>query len=94
MTSLQKTIVTASLALLAGAGIYEAKQAQQLRTQNLALEQQQAPKAEPIQSLQNAGDDPANGLASLREENARLRTNQDELLKLRGEVAALSGAGG
>ncbi len=89
MTTLQKTIVTASLALLAGAGIYEARQAQQLRTQNLALEQQQTPKTEPIQPLPTAGDDPANGLASLREENARLRTNQDELLKLRGEVAAL-----
>lgn len=88
MTTLQKTMITATLAVFAGAGIYEARQATQLREQNQKLEQQQAPMAEQNQHLQNA-DDPANGLASLREENAQLKSNQTELLKLRGEVDTL-----
>jgi hypothetical protein len=40
MTTLQKTLVTAAVAVLAGAGIYEARQASQLRKQNRALQQQ------------------------------------------------------
>ena len=92
MTTLQKTMITATLAVFAGAGIYEARQATQLREQNQKLEQQQAPMAEQNQHLQNA-DDPANSLASLREENAQLKSNQTELLKLRGEVDALSKPG-
>jgi RNA polymerase sigma factor (sigma-70 family) len=40
MTSLQKTLVIASVGVLAGAGIYEARQASQLREQNQALRRQ------------------------------------------------------
>lgn len=49
MTTLQKTLVTATVAVLAGAGIYEARQAAQLRDQVQTLQQQQAPLAEQIQ---------------------------------------------
>src|ERR1017187_7865906 len=42
MTTLQKIIVTATVATLAGAGIYEAHQNAKLREQNQSLEQQQA----------------------------------------------------
>lgn len=52
MTALQKTIVTATIAVLAGAGIYEARQAAQLRGQVQTLEQQQGHLAEQIQQLQ------------------------------------------
>lgn len=89
MTTIQKTVVTITLATFAGAGVYEAHQAQQLRTQNRALKQQQASMAQPFLPAPNAGDDTANGLANLREENEQLKSNQTELLKLRGEVAAL-----
>lgn len=39
MTTLQKTLVTATVAVLAGAGIYEVRQVSQLREQNQALQQ-------------------------------------------------------
>jgi RNA polymerase sigma factor (sigma-70 family) len=89
MTTIQKTIVAVTVVTLAGAGIFEARQATQLRKQNQTLEQQQAPLAEQLQRLQNAPDAAASGLASLRQENEQLKSNQTELLKLRGEVAAL-----
>jgi len=89
MTTIQKTIVAITLATLAGAGVYEARQSSQLKKQNQALEQQQAPLVEQLQHLQNTPDDAANNLASLRQENGQLKSNQTELLKLRGKVGAL-----
>ncbi len=92
MTTLQKTFVTATVAVLAGAGIYEARQAAQLREQNQTLQQQQAPLAEQIQQLQNSFANATNRLADLAAENLRLKSNpnQTELLKLRGEVTRLN----
>jgi RNA polymerase sigma factor (sigma-70 family) len=91
MTTLQKTLVTATLAVVAGAGIYEAHQATQLRRQNQTLQQEQAPLAEQIQKLQRERDEATNRLAELFAENARLKShsNENELLKLRGEVGVL-----
>jgi RNA polymerase sigma factor (sigma-70 family) len=91
MTPLQKTLVTATVAVLAGAGIYEARQASQLREQNQTLQQQQAPLTEHIQRLQRERDDATNRLAALQAEEARLKSdpNQNELLRLRGEVGLL-----
>jgi hypothetical protein len=91
MTTLQKTLVTATLAVLAGAGIYEARQAAQLRDQVQMLQQQQAPLAEQIQQLQKEHDIATNRLAGLLAENSRLKSNPErsELLKLRGEVTRL-----
>jgi hypothetical protein len=94
MTTLQKTLVTATLAVLAGAGIYEARQAAQLRDQVQTLQQQQAPLTEQIQQLQKERDTATNRLAGLLVENSRLKSNpnQSELLKLRGEVSVLKNA--
>ncbi|MDD5140064.1 MAG: sigma-70 family RNA polymerase sigma factor [Verrucomicrobiales bacterium] len=91
MTTLQKTLVTATVAVLAGAGIYEARQAAQLRELNQTLQQQQAPLAEQIQQLQREHDDATNRLTSLLAENNQLKSNpnQTELWKLRGEVTRL-----
>jgi RNA polymerase sigma factor (sigma-70 family) len=91
MTTLQKTVVTATVAVLAGAGIYEARQASQLRGQVQMLQQQQAPLAGQVQQLQRERDDATNQLAGLLAENSRLQSNptQTELLKLRGEVGVL-----
>lgn len=63
MTALQKPLVTATLAALAGAGIYEARQASQLRDRVQTLQQQQAPLAEQIQQVQQERDDATNRLA-------------------------------
>lgn len=89
MTALQKTIVTATIAILAGAGIYEARQAAQLRDQVQTLQQNQAPMAAQIQQLQSERDDATNRVVLLREELGKAKSNNSELLKLRGEVGML-----
>jgi RNA polymerase sigma factor (sigma-70 family) len=89
MTALQKTIVTATIAVLAGAGIYEARQAAQLREQVLTFRQQQAPLTEQIMQLQRERDDATNQAAALRDDTERLNRNTGELLRLRGEVGVL-----
>jgi len=93
MTTLQKTVVTAALAAV-GTGIFEAHQAAQLREQNQALQQQQTTLAGQIQQLQGERDGATNQLAGLLAENAQLKSNENEneLLKLRGEVTRLENA--
>lgn len=88
MTTLQKALITVTLAALAGAGIYEARQAAQLRQQNQTLQQQQAPLARQNQELRGRLEEATNRLAGLLAENARLKSNpnQAELLKLRGQA--------
>ena len=89
MTTLQKTVITATLAVFAGFGIYEARQASQLREQNQTLQQERAPMAEQMTNLQKEYDDATNRLAALRDDNERLNRNTAELLKLRNEVTQL-----
>jgi RNA polymerase sigma factor (sigma-70 family) len=91
MTTLQKTLVTATVAILAAAGIYEARQAAQLREQNQTLQQQQAASAEQIEQLQNNLADATNRLANApgAEPGLKSNPNPNELLKLRGEVGVL-----
>jgi hypothetical protein len=91
MTTLQKTLIAVTVAVLAGAGVYESRQAAQLREQNQSLQQQQAPSGEQVQQLQHELDAATNRLAGLLAENSRLKSspNQNELLKLRGEVGQL-----
>ena len=91
MTTLQKTIIGTALAIVAGTGIFEARQVSQLREQNQMLQQQQAPFAKQIQQLQRERDDATSQLAGLLAENAQLKSNsnENELLKLRGEVSLL-----
>jgi len=89
MTTLQKTLVTVTVAVLAGAGIYEARQAAQLREQNQTLERAQAPLAAQIAQLKSDNENlshrvaQANGSPTLSSERLR------ELLRLRGEVGVL-----
>ena len=93
MTTLQKTIVTATVAVLAGTGIYEARQAAQLRDQVQTLRQQQTPMAEQIRQLQQERDEATNQLAGLLAESAQLKSNaiqnKRETLKLRSETTQL-----
>ena len=94
MTTIQKTIVTATLAILAGAGIYEARQASQSRDQVQALQQQQGLLAGQLRQLQGERDAATNRLALLAEGMASTKSNNTELLKLRGEVTRLRAAAG
>ncbi|HEX4645654.1 MAG TPA: sigma-70 family RNA polymerase sigma factor [Verrucomicrobiae bacterium] len=93
MTTLQKAIVAATVAALTGAGIYEAREASQLREQNQTLQKQQAPLAEQIQQLQRERDEITNRLPLMAEEISNSKKNNDELLKLRGEVGVLQRQG-
>jgi RNA polymerase sigma factor (sigma-70 family) len=89
LTAFQKTFATATVAVLAGAGIYEAGQAARLRDRVQALEKEQAPLTEQILKLQNSFAGATNRLAELLAENSRLKSNQRAaaLLELPGEAA-------
>src|SRR5207245_6631214 len=89
MTTLQKTLIAATLVAAACTGIYEARQASTLRNQNQLLQQQQAPVAAQTEQLQREKDEALRQLASLRQELQRLNQNTAELLKLRSEVGRL-----
>lgn len=92
MTTLQKTIIGATLAAAVGTGVYEAQQASTFRTQVQTLQQQQSPLTEQVQQLQQERDDATNKLARLQTEVERLDRNNAELLKLRAEVTRLRSA--
>lgn len=64
MTTIQKALLTATV-VMAGAGVYEAHQASQLRKQLLALQQQQGPVAARIQQLERERNDALRRLARL-----------------------------
>jgi len=89
MTRLQKSLITGTIALVVGAGIYETHQTSVLRDQVQKLQQEQTPMAEQILKLQRERDDATNQLAVLRNDNERLGRSTAELLRLRGEVARL-----
>lgn len=89
MTTLQKTLVTVTVAVLAGAGIYEARQAVNARAEAQTLRQQQALQEEQVHQLQIELDSARSRVAALNEELARSPRDNAELLKLRGEISAL-----
>lgn len=89
MTTLQKVIVASTIAIVAGAGLYQAHRASQLRDQVQQLQQQQGPLADQIRQLQQERDDATNRVAGLRDELAAVKKNPNEVVKLRGEVGRL-----
>ncbi len=100
MTTFQKTLVTATVAVLAGAGIYEAHQAAQLRDQVRRLEQQQAPLREQLQQLQAGLPTATDHIATatpdsneeLKAEVLRLRGLANRAQSAEAELAALKSA--
>ena len=68
MTTIQKSIIAATVVAAVGTGIYQAHQASTLRAEVQTLEGRQAPLAEHIQQLQRERDDATNRLASLAQE--------------------------
>ncbi len=91
MTTLQKALLTATIAIVGGAGLYEAYQVARLRGQLEALQQQQAPLKNQLQLLQRERQEAGDRLAAVLAAPPRSRTdsNQSELLRLRAEVARL-----
>ena len=86
MTTLQKTLITAALAVFAGTGIYEAHQASQLRDQVQTLQQQQAPLAEQLAKLQAENKQLSNLVAQAKDQKSLSQAQLNELLKLRGQT--------
>jgi len=84
MTLIQKTIVTAALVITVGAGIFEAHENSQLRAQYRNLQAQQAPLLGQIQALEWERDGATNRLATMAEEIAKNKSDNQELLRLRG----------
>jgi hypothetical protein len=91
MTTLQKSIIVAALAIAAGTGIYVARQNSELQVRIQALNRQQGPLIAQLQKLQQDYVAATNELAALQAENARWESgsNEMELLRLRGEVTRL-----
>ena len=91
MTTFQKIAVTAALTAAVGAGLYQAIQAHAARAEVQTLQQLQAPVVGQMNKLQKQFAGATNRLADLLAENAQLKSNsnQNELLKLRGQVGVL-----
>ncbi len=89
MTTLQKTLIAATLATVVGTGVYEIQQTSTLRNQVQALQQQQAPLAAQVEELTRERDEALSQLTALREESDVRERNAGELLKLRAEVTRL-----
>ncbi|HTL59408.1 MAG TPA: sigma-70 family RNA polymerase sigma factor [Candidatus Limnocylindrales bacterium] len=89
MTTLQKTILIATVTAAIGISLYETRQSLSAHAETKALRQGQVPLVEQIQQLQNERDEIARQLASLREANERSNQNTGELLRLRGQVRML-----
>lgn len=88
MTTLQKSLIATAIVVAAGAGIYQARQASQLRQANEVLEEKRADLALQNESLQREREDASNRLA-LASVSAPKPENSSEVLKLRGKVGAL-----
>lgn len=88
MTTLQKTLITAAIAVATGAGIYEAHEASILRSQVQTLQQQQASLAE-LDQLRMEKERLAARLQANEDELENLRKGREELLRMRGQVGAL-----
>lgn len=88
MTTLQKAIVGAALAVAVGTGVYQARETSSLRTQLQTIEQQQGPLTEQIGQLTSKRDEAARSLAGLREA-LRMSADNRDLLRLRAEATRL-----
>src|SRR5438552_14232492 len=89
MTTLQKIVITASVAVAVGTGVYEARQISLLRTQVDTLHRQQEPFARQAEEVARQRDEAIKRLAAADQENARLRRETADISGLRGEVTAL-----
>ena len=89
MTTIQKALITATLAVVAGAGIYEARQASRLHDQVQALQQQQALLVEQIAQLKSDNGSLSNRIAQPNSSPSLSSERLRELLRLRGEVGVL-----
>ena len=93
MTTLQKALITVTVAALAGGGIYEARQASKARAEVQALQQQQTSLNEQIQKLRSEADDASNRLIAVQNENQRLKRNVAAFAKFNGAQQTAANVG-
>jgi preprotein translocase subunit SecD len=89
MTTIQKTLIAATFAVLAGSGLYQAQQAWRLRDQVQALQQLQAALTQQLQQASSENKDLASRLAQTGNPAPVSSERLRELLRLRGEVGVL-----
>ena len=89
MTTIQKALITATIAAAVGTGIYEAHQNSGLREQQQMHQQQQDSLASQNRQLQKERDEAASKLAAARLAAGQPSSNTAELLRLRAEVGRL-----
>ncbi len=84
MTTLQKSIVSATVAILAGAGIYQTRQVSELQDRVRSIQQEQASLTTKAQLLEEERDRATEELALLRTKEEGLADKMAELNRLRG----------
>ena len=89
MTTIQKAIVGATLAVAVGTGIYQARRASNLGEEVRTLWQQQGPLVEQIAQLKSESEGLSNQLAQANGSRSLSTARLRELLKLRSEVGML-----
>jgi hypothetical protein len=91
MTTLQKTLVGATLLAALGAGIYGVQETSNARYQAQAAREQLALLSQTVEQLKRERDEATNQLAGVSAEIAQLKHTQTtpEVLKLRGQVGSL-----
>jgi RNA polymerase sigma factor (sigma-70 family) len=85
MTTLQKAIITATIAAAVGTGVYEAHQAATMRGLLQTLQQQQAPLTEQLSQLKTDNELLSNQVAQAEDAQALSQAQLKELLKLRAK---------
>jgi hypothetical protein len=92
MTTLQKVVIGTVVTGAVLTGVYQTKQASDLRGQVQELRmahEHQIALSNQVEQLQAERDKATNAVAALLAENATLKKNPGEVLKLRGEVGRL-----
>jgi RNA polymerase sigma factor (sigma-70 family) len=89
MTTAQKLLVTASLTLVIGVGVYEGHKAWCLEKEKETVERQVEPGSQQALALRQERDSAMSQLSEAQQQLERLRRDIDEAARLRREVAAL-----
>lgn len=92
MSTIQKTAVAAALAIAVGTGLFQTRQASNLKGELQEARVRESLLAKQVEELTLAGRSALRELAGVREENARLHREAAGLPKLRGEVSRLRSA--
>src|SRR5512140_951670 len=89
MTTAQKILVTASIALVIGAGLYEGGKAWRLEKEKVIVERQLEPDFEQAMALRQERDRAVAQLGQAQQQLDQLRRDIEEAGRLRREVSAL-----